>query len=107
MFNHSNTLYLFQAIHGLGNHQDRIDATAAKSRILDYNSVKRLMYRHEILNQRLEDQATKISKLETVNIQQNRKRLNDQTKSAYILQKHSSKMAKLETTVENMETGDI
>ncbi|CAG2244642.1 unnamed protein product [Mytilus edulis] len=91
-------------IHGLGNHQESIDATAAKSRILDYNSVKRLMYRHEILNQRLEDQATKISKLETVNIQQNRKRLNDQTKSAYILQKHSSKMAKLETTVENMET---
>ncbi|CAC5399269.1 unnamed protein product [Mytilus coruscus] len=98
---------LEKAIHGLGNQQDVKDAADAKSKVLDYESVKKLINQHDFFYQKFEDHDTKITKLETDYIQQNRKRLNDHAKHEYKQCVHSIKMSKLDTTVEKMETGDV
>lgn len=74
-----------KAIHGLGNQQDVQDAADAKHKVLDY---KALM---ELVN--LGD-----------GIQRNLKRLTDHSNT---LAEHTTRMAKLETTVENIEKGNI
>lgn len=107
MFHHMIYPYFFQAIHGLGNQHDVKDAADAKSIVLDYEAVKKLMNQHEILNQRLEDHDSKITKLKTEYVQQNRKRLNDHAKHQYKEHVQSNKMLKLDTTVEKIKTGDV
>lgn len=76
-------IYTLKAINGLGNKQDVIDATDAKTKLLDHKALQ------EQVN--LSD-----------NIQQNRKRLNEQSVE---LAEHSGKIAKLETTVEHLAKG--
>ncbi|CAG2189847.1 unnamed protein product [Mytilus edulis] len=108
----TDTLYktiwcdLEKAIGGLGNHQDVKDAADAKSIVLDYESVKKLVNQHEILYQRLEDHDTKITKLDTEYVQQHRKRENDHAKQEYKQYVQSIKMSKLDASVENMKTGN-
>ncbi|CAC5399265.1 unnamed protein product [Mytilus coruscus] len=85
---------LEMAIHGLGNQQDVKDAADAKSIVLEHKAVKRLMNLDEMFYHRLEQEAG--------NIQQNRKRLNEY---AHELDEQSLKIIKLETTVDNIETG--
>lgn len=72
-------IYTLKAINGLGNKQDVIDATDAKTKVLDHKALQ-----------------------EQVNIQQNRKRLNEQSVE---LAEHSGKIAKLETAVEHLAKG--
>lgn len=84
------TTYTVKAINGLGNQQDVIDATDAKTKLLDYTALQ------EQVN--LSD-----------NIQQNRKRLNEQSVAlaelSFELTEHSGKIAKLETAVEHFAKG--
>lgn len=65
------------------------------------------MNQYEILYQRVEDQETKIKNINTENVQQNRKRLNDHAKHEYNQHVQSNKISKLDTSVENMKTGDV
>ncbi|XP_071139706.1 uncharacterized protein [Mytilus edulis] len=69
---------LEMAIHSLGNQQDVTDAAAAKSKSLDYNTLKKLV--------NFDD-----------SIRHNLKRLNDQSNE---LEVQSSKITKLETTMQ-------
>ncbi|CAC5399270.1 unnamed protein product [Mytilus coruscus] len=87
---------LEMAIYGLGNQQHVSDAVDAKSKVLDYESVKKLRNYDDIIYQRLE--------LEACNNQENRKILNDH---AIELAEHRTKILKLETPVHNMETEDF
>lgn len=75
--------YTLKAISGLGNQQDVTDAIDAKTKLLDYTALQEQVI--------LSD-----------NIQQNRKRLNEQSVE---LAEHSSKIAKLETAVEHLAKG--
>lgn len=76
--NHVVLIYILKAINGLGNQQDVNDAAEAKSKSLDYNSLKELVY----LDRRLNYHTNK-------------------------LDQHTIKIEKLETTVEVMEKGNI
>ncbi|CAG2198749.1 unnamed protein product [Mytilus edulis] len=76
-----------KAILGLGNQQDVVDATYAKTNILDYKALQEQVNHSD-------------------NIQQNRKRLNEQK---FELAEHLGKIAKLETTLNKhlAKVGDI
>lgn len=78
-------VFIFKAIHGLGNQQDVIDAAEAKSKVLDFNALK------ELLNVGF-------------SVHRNLERLNDYGNELAV---QNSKIKKLKSTVKNMEKGNI
>lgn len=76
---------VLKAIKGLGNQQDVTDAAEAKSKCLDYEELKERVNRDN-------------------SIQRNHMRLTDH---GYKLADHTTRIAKLEATVESVDKGDL
>lgn len=103
-------LYVFlKAINGLGNQQDVTDAVTAKTKLLDSNHAISLK---ELLNRDVKIQQNRqIISDHTIELAENRCSIALNTsaivESKCEIAENACKIAKLETTVEHIEEGNI